>query len=330
MQFSLLQSTLTTLLGSFFDETTTCAWFIGNQQSYYIHNQRIENCTIEETVVVKKITNDLKSAVFQVSKTALLFRIRPEIKTSSFHKINFLSGESLLISTVSSLEIVVIFERILKNQLADLAKRQHILHIIDNESTKTNSLQQENAALRLLRKNEVQVIIHQWEKSLLPNRVIVTPSFYQKIDLLSTNEAIVYQLNTAFELIQFLTPGLNEYQLTAVYFTSSDNQQQASNKRINNSISLTRNRAELLLDKYEQAAQVALDNAQVINGKTIANFLQPAVSPPAITDALKKNRKAIKALLDENPSKWGLLRNYLKPIKNISELSSLTLQAGFN
>jgi hypothetical protein len=37
-----------------------------------------------------------------------------------------------------------------------------------------------------------------------------------------------------------------------------------------------------------------------------------------------------KNLLDENPTKWGLLRSYLKPVKNISEASNYAIHAGFN
>ena len=64
MHFSSFQSTLTTLLASFFDEATTGCWFIGNQQTSFIFEREISTCSIEETVVLKKLINEQKSADF--------------------------------------------------------------------------------------------------------------------------------------------------------------------------------------------------------------------------------------------------------------------------
>ena len=330
MQFSSFQSMLTTLLASFFDEATTGCWFIGNQQTNFLFGQDIVPCTIEETVVLKKLINEQKSAEFELSRTSVLRKLHTFITNHNFHKINLLTGEVLLIASWQQADVLVIFERVLKQQLADLAKRQHILQLFDNESTKNNLLFNENTQLKAHRKNELLLLMNQWEKKHSPIRIQFDHSFIQKIDLLSSNDTIINQLNAALELIQYLKPGLLEYRLNESFFTSNESAQQIVNHKINSPINATRNRSELLLDKYEEAAQIALANNQVVNGRTIAAYLQPSVSPPAITDALKKNRKAIKSLLDENPTKWGLLRNYLKPVKNISEASNYAIHAGFN
>lgn len=330
MQFSSFQSTLTTLLASFFDVATTGCWFIGNQQTNFIFEQEIISCTIEETVLLKKLINEQKTSNFELSKTSLLRTLRTFISHHNFHKINIISGEVILIASFHNTDLLLVFERVLKQQLADLAKRQHIFQLFDNETAKNNLLHSENIQLKAHRKNEILLLINQWEKKHYPIRIQFDQSFIQKIDLLSSNDTIINQLNASFELIQYLKPGLLEYRLNESFFTSTENAEKIVNQEIKSPVNAIRNRSELLLDKYEEAAQIALAKNEVINGRTIAAYLKPSVSPPAITDALKKNRKAIKNLLDENPTKWGLLRSYLKPIKNISEASNYAILTGFN
>lgn len=72
-----------------------------------------------------------------------------------------------------------------------------------------------------------------------------------------------------------------------------------------------------LLDKYEAAAIQLLQSGKKVTGKDIAATLRPAVSPPAITDAVKKHKKSIAFLLDRYPNRWNSIRNYLSPIKKI-------------
>jgi hypothetical protein len=55
----------------------------------------------------------------------------------------------------------------------------------------------------------------------------------------------------------------------------------------------------------------------VINGKSIAQNIVPPVSPPAITDILKKNISKIENKMKEYPSNWQLIRKYLKPLREL-------------
>lgn len=75
----------------------------------------------------------------------------------------------------------------------------------------------------------------------------------------------------------------------------------------------------VLLDRYEEAALKARDKDLVVNGKNIASQLDPRVTPPAITDAVKKNGNKISYLLQQYPEKWSLVRKYIKPIQNIDQ-----------
>jgi len=73
----------------------------------------------------------------------------------------------------------------------------------------------------------------------------------------------------------------------------------------------------LLLNRYEEAAQ-ELTRIQIpVNGKHIAAKLH--VTPPALTDAVKKNATKITVLLENYPDKWVLIRQYLKPIQRIDD-----------
>ncbi len=83
----------------------------------------------------------------------------------------------------------------------------------------------------------------------------------------------------------------------------------------------TQDRTEILLNRYEQSAQRAKEMGIEINGKTIAELMIPSVSPPAVSDALKKNRKTIAELLRNYPEKWPLIRAKLKPLQYLNSTS---------
>lgn len=70
-----------------------------------------------------------------------------------------------------------------------------------------------------------------------------------------------------------------------------------------------------LLDRYEAAAQRVYEAGLAVNGKNVAAHLSPPVTPPAITDALRKNEQKIITLLEAFPSKWKLIRKRLKPLR---------------
>lgn len=85
------------------------------------------------------------------------------------------------------------------------------------------------------------------------------------------------------------------------------------------SVSYQADKTSILLDRYEKAASQAQRNGLEVNGKNVACLIEPAVSPAAITDALKKNRKKITHLLISNPEKWPLIRKGLRPLQLIEE-----------
>jgi len=77
-----------------------------------------------------------------------------------------------------------------------------------------------------------------------------------------------------------------------------------------------------LLNRYETSAETVQSKELAINGKNVAKFLDPPVTPPAITDAVKKNEKRIRFLLHQYEDKWQLIRKFLKPIERLDESGS--------
>ena len=86
-----------------------------------------------------------------------------------------------------------------------------------------------------------------------------------------------------------------------------------------------------LLDKLERVALLIENNGLVVNGKLIAQYLSPPVSPPAITEILKKNISKIENKFREYPSNWILIRKYLKPLRELEfkiQLNQLNKKIG--
>ncbi|MCB9195121.1 MAG: hypothetical protein H6598_02750 [Flavobacteriales bacterium] len=75
-----------------------------------------------------------------------------------------------------------------------------------------------------------------------------------------------------------------------------------------------------ILDKYEEAAEIAKSKGWKINGNTVAELCNPSVTPSAITFNLKKYKKQINIIIDRYDDKWPLLKSEFKPLKNIIDL----------
>jgi hypothetical protein len=82
-------------------------------------------------------------------------------------------------------------------------------------------------------------------------------------------------------------------------------------------ITISVDKTTLLLDKYESAAHRVQQQGLPINGKNIGAFLEPKISPPAISEAIKKNTERINRLFIENSTKWMSIRTFLKPLREI-------------
>jgi hypothetical protein len=77
------------------------------------------------------------------------------------------------------------------------------------------------------------------------------------------------------------------------------------------------NKTILLLDRLEDAAYELQRQGLPITSADVGAHLPKAISAPAISDALRKNRVRILHLLDQYPQRWMTIRQYFKPIINL-------------
>lgn len=76
-----------------------------------------------------------------------------------------------------------------------------------------------------------------------------------------------------------------------------------------------------LLDRYETAAKRVDQRNDALNAKNIAGSLDTPVTPPAITDAVKKNQSKIAYYLKQFPDRWLLIRQHIRPIERLDDAS---------
>ncbi len=72
-----------------------------------------------------------------------------------------------------------------------------------------------------------------------------------------------------------------------------------------------------LLDKLEAAVIKLKDKNINITGTNVGKVCPIPITAPAITDALRKHRKKILQLIQDNPDNWSLLRKEFRPLQNI-------------
>jgi hypothetical protein len=77
------------------------------------------------------------------------------------------------------------------------------------------------------------------------------------------------------------------------------------------------NKTLALLDKLENAARQLKSQNKVLTSQNIGNELSKPITPPAISDALKKHSSKIQYLLKEYPNRWIVIRNEFRPVQNI-------------
>ncbi len=73
----------------------------------------------------------------------------------------------------------------------------------------------------------------------------------------------------------------------------------------------------VLLDKLENAALNVKSKNKLLTSANLGNEFPTPITPPAITDALKKHRAKILFLFKEYPHRWEIIRAEFRPIHNI-------------
>lgn len=82
-----------------------------------------------------------------------------------------------------------------------------------------------------------------------------------------------------------------------------------------------------LLDRLEQSALNLVNNGQSLTSSLVGKNMDKAITAPAISDALKKNRSRILQLFKQYPERWNCIRHQFKPIMNLKEKNTNFLSA---
>lgn len=77
------------------------------------------------------------------------------------------------------------------------------------------------------------------------------------------------------------------------------------------------NKTYLLLEKLESAAINLKSKNLLLTGINLGNEFPTPVTPPAITDALKKHKQKILFLFHEYPDRWKTIRLEFRPVQNL-------------
>jgi hypothetical protein len=183
---------------------------------------------------------------------------------------------------------------------------------IDELDESHETLEREQATNRdLLEKYLTQLIRNQ--EITLNCKIVLKNGFLDRIKnagfgIESIKSIVETAVNTAYDLaldksVIYLTPNLIQHKKRAFETVHQSSQLAALNKTV------------ALLDRYEQAARQIELKSERINGRNLAAELH--ISAPAITDAIKKHNSKIRRLLEKYPSKWPLICDFIRPIREI-------------
>ncbi len=125
------------------------------------------------------------------------------------------------------------------------------------------------------------------------------------------------------ELFEFTAGDTIELELAYLQFSEIETPRPESSNTPQNRLSKTM----LLLDRLEQSAQSTLNAGQNLTSAQVGQNMEKAISAPAISDALKKNRARILQLFSQYPDRWNCIRHQFKPIMNLKEKNTTYLSA---
>lgn len=218
------------------------------------------------------------------------------------------ASEKDIISTLLYQGFLFDYNRIVE-EARTLKQFAQVQHTLKDQNKRT---QLEVEELKSLQRDFITQLISSIvaEKSkALQLAIHVENDFVEQLSELKLNtEKLNTVVEEAIDIAYNLNFGSNSLILEAIYLT---------NINLNTEEELVKDRALEILDSYEESAKKCLMAGLKISGKNVAAHLDPAVSPPAITDAVKKNSKRISYYLDKYPSKWKKIRAGLKPLQNL-------------
>jgi len=318
------QMALKRLFTLFCGQEAWLCWTISKESSLKTTAHDSSEATLEERVLLRQLAFDELGkaipgphhAIFQLSSVNCIL----DSRTTVFHRFSIQDQVIIIACADELLPSGTILTALLQDQWKESITRQHLAKHLAQQEERIEHAETRLADYQNNWKKQVNQLLESWRQLQAPFSIEfdadLADCFLDEFD----THTISAQLDASLALQQFIQPAATHFYLSKTSLTTID--QPAATP----SASLTSNqRAAILLDKYEESARAAQRKGITVSGKTIAEHLQPSISPPAITDALKKNRKAISALIHQHPEKWLLLRKYLKPVKELHERGGVQL-----
>lgn len=316
MELERFSAEATHLFSHIYGESAWFAWISAGSETRFMNSGNNRLCSTEERFFLLQQAQTFTSEPFSLPGNHAFYRYSEADPTSRllFQAADFNEIQVLIAVPVDKSSFLPIGLSLLKEKLHDWQWRIQAGELIERQQQQITLLEQKLQATLGSSHQRMTRLLTQWKRTQAVE-IILPPDFYTALDASLTENELIRQLDSALQLARFTQPTNPVISLNSTHLSPKTPVIIAESPRI-----LSPNqRAILLLDKYEAAARMAQQSGLIVNGKTIAAHMQPSISPPAITDALKKHRKGIALALEESPEKWELLRKYLKPVKELNE-----------
>jgi hypothetical protein len=163
-----------------------------------------------------------------------------------------------------------------------------------------------------------------------PFTITLSPEALQKLSTAGNFETARTALHKAarFAMMLYAGSNLDEVVLDPAFLVFETNTQAVVQPVEQMSVQSKLSRTRQLLDRLEAAANALNERGEDITSFAVGQALDRPVTAPAITDALRKNKRRICALLEQNPAQWPLIRRQFRPLTNLMDKEKQLRQIG--
>ena len=212
----------------------------------------------------------------------------------------------------------IMVETSIKKDYNNYSTLQLINNSYESQLQKINSLEKKNKSISENASKTIHIFIEslkrKWENKL---KLSIELEMDIVKDIISFNQNI-NNIETAFENAVYISLNTKVKNSDTVYlkrfhFHWDNNESSSIQEKV---YSKHANILEFL-DRYEKAAENALQKGWKINGNTVGRSCNPTVSAASITFNLKKYAKNVRELTNEYENRWPILMHYFKPFQNI-------------
>lgn len=313
MQLTEITAFIQTLLPLIHGEKDWCAWFSDQTDSLHLTSNHQRPQSLEERILVKHLSTQLTPPFISITTSHLCFQFIEESsnKINQLYCIQTESFELVIAGKAATEQQIASIQTAFQQESRKMQLKKQSFQLIQRLQENKQLLQQQIELYKEQHKVALQSQVNQWIHNQ-KQEISVAPGVIELFLQSPTPIAVQSVLDQALQLALYTQ--IDQHSPITLQEEHIELQATAIKSQLSNRLYT---RAELLLDKYETSAQRINLKKAVITGRTLAEHLEPPVSPPAITDAIKKNRKAIAQAMQQYPDRWPLIRNYLKPLKDL-------------